>query len=254
MAVIGLTPGLCPEDGRSRLGRRWSPERASGGSCADVADRPRRRARPADHRRGGHRSPRGAGPPGPSTAPSTGSSATSSATWSPATRTCVGHPAGPALPLRRRPGRAARGRDRPGVPAPQRAPVDPLHGGRRAQPPAPAGRAGVHAEGRRPAAARSCARSSNELVDAVAAHGPLRPRRRHLRAVPDPDHLRAARRAEGGLEAVQPLGHRHAAHLQRRPRRGRCRSSCGAGRARRVLARADRRAPLASRPTTCSPT
>jgi len=34
----------------------------------------------------------------------------------------------------------------------------------------------------------------NSLVDAVAASG--RHRQRHLRAVPDPDHLRAARRAE----------------------------------------------------------
>ena len=46
----------------------------------------------------------------------------------------------------------------------------------------------------------------------------VRVRRGRLRALPDPDHLRAARRAEGGLEAVLRLGHQHLPHLQQRHR------------------------------------
>ncbi len=78
------------------------------------------------------------------------------------------------------------------------------------------------------------------LVDAVAPAGSCRRRRRHLRAVPDPDHLRAARRAEGGLEAVQPVGHGRAADLQREPAGGPADDHGRPGRAGRVHPRDDR--------------
>ena len=82
-----------------------------------------------------------------------------------------------------------------------------------------------------------------------------RRRRRHLRAVPDPDHLRAARRAEGGLEAVQPLGRPTccASSTATSPRT--CRSIVAAQDELDEYTReliADRRD--AARPTTCSPT
>ena len=51
------------------------------------------------------------------------------------------------------------------------------------------------------------------LVDKVAADGRADFADRHLRAVPDSDHLRVARRAEEGLAVVQPLGGRHLGDL-----------------------------------------
>ena len=54
----------------------------------------------------------------------------------------------------------------------------------------------------------------NRLIDPVAASGRVRAHRGRLRALPDPDHLQAARRARGGLEAVQPVGHGPPSHLQ----------------------------------------
>ena len=100
---------------------------------------------------------------------------------------------------------------------------------------------------------RSCARSSTGS-STPSRRGPGRHRRRHLRAVSDPDHLRAARRPEGGLEALQPLGHRHAADLQRQPRRGPADHRRRPGRDGRVHPRADRRPPRRRRPRTSSPT
>ena len=67
--------------------------------------------------------------------------------------------------------------------------------------------------------ARSCARSSTASSTRWPPAGTRRLRGRHLRAVPDPDHLRAARRAEERLAAVQPLGQRHPRDLLRRPGR-----------------------------------
>ena len=79
------------------------------------------------------------------------------------------------------------------------------------------------------------------LVDKVADCRPRRLRHRHLRAVPDPDHLRAARRTEEGLAVVQPLGRRHPRDLlDRRGRQDRPHHA-DAGRARRVHPRPDRR-------------
>ena len=67
---------------------------------------------------------------------------------------------------------------------------------------------------------------------------------RRVRAVPHPDHLRAARRPVGGLEALLGLGHRHLPHLQQRHRQ-RPRAHQGRdGRARRLRAGDDRRAPV----------
>ena len=134
------------------------------------------------------------------------------------------------------------GHHRPAVPQPA-ADVDPVRRGRRAHPPAAARRQGVLAAGGRPAAPVHARRDQRPRRRRRAA-GPGRHRRRHLRAVPDPDHLRAARRAEGGLEAVQPLGHRRAAHLQRQPPGGPADDRRRPGRARRVHARPDRRSPV----------
>ena len=134
------------------------------------------------------------------------------------------------------------GHHRPAVPRPP-ADVDPVRRGRRAHPAAAPRRQGVLAAGGRPAAAVH-ARGHRRARRRRGAGRAGRLRRRHLRAVPDPDHLRAARRAEGGLEAVQPLGHRRAAHLQRQPAGGPADDHRRPGRARRVHARADRRPAL----------
>ena len=50
--------------------------------------------------------------------------------------------------------------------------------------------------------------------------GRVRAGGRRLRALPHPDHLRAARCPARGLEALLRLGHRHLPHLQRQPGRG----------------------------------
>ena len=74
---------------------------------------------------------------------------------------------------------------------------------------------------------RSCAKWSAGSSTPWRPDGPLRAGGRRLRALPDPDHLRAPRRAQGGLEALLAVGHRHLPHLQpepgRRPARHRAR-------------------------------
>ena len=130
---------------------------------------------------------------------------------------------------------------RPGVPR-AAAHVDPVGGGRRAHPPATARRQGVLAARRRPAAPVH-ARGHQRARRRGGAAWARRRGDRHLRALPDPDHLRAARRAEGGLEAVQPMGDRRAAHLQRQPGRRPADDRRRPGRARRLHARAHRRPP-----------
>ena len=100
----------------------------------------------------------------------------------------------------------ARGARVPGLERPrppQR--VDPHHGGRRPCPPAPVGGACLHAGVGQPPPAHH----------ATGGRRTRRPRGRtrrvragggRLRALPDPDHLRAAGRAAGGLEAVLGAG------------------------------------------------
>ena len=67
----------------------------------------------------------------------------------------------------------------------------------------------------------------DELVDEVAGQRRVRVRGRRLRALSDPDHLRAARRAARGLEALLVVGHRHLPHLQLQPGSRTSRSSSG---------------------------
>ena len=65
-----------------------------------------------------------------------------------------------------------------------------------------------------------------DLIDRVARRR-VRVRRRRLRAVPHPHHLRAAGRTARGLEALLVVGHRHLPHLQRHAGARTSRSSSG---------------------------
>ena len=91
----------------------------------------------------------------------------------------------------------------------------------------------------------------NELLDPLAADRAHRAGGRRVRALPHPHHLRAARRAEGGLEALRRVGARHPAHLQLQLRAGPADHHAGPGRARRLRPPADRGPPPARPATTC---
>ena len=80
--------------------------------------------------------------------------------------------------------------------------------------------------------------------------GRVRAGGRRLRALPDPHHLRAPRRAARGLEAVLRLGHRHLPHLQQQPGRGPAAHRAGGRGAHRLRERHDRRSAGPTHATT----
>ncbi len=103
--------------------------------------------------------------------------------------------------------------------ASRRGRVHPHHGGRRPRPPPPPGGAGLHPGLGQPAAPDH-AHGRRRLWSTGRRPGRVRAGGRRLRALPHPDHLRAAGCAARGLEAVLGLGHRHLPHLQQQPGRG----------------------------------
>ena len=149
------------------------------------------------------------------------------------------HPARPALPLGAVDDRAvprARGHALPRRAAHR---VHPHHGGRGPRPPAPPGRARLHAGLGQPAPAHH-AEGGRRAGRPDRRPGRVRAGGRCLRSLPHPHHLRAPRRAARGLEALLRLGHRHLPHLQQQPRRGHAPHRAGERGAQRLRERDDR--------------